>query len=290
MMSPVSAEEKMLELNLPSGVEYLPLVDSLCQAFCQWTGMSRDITDDMAIAVVEAATNAVVHGNKSDKSKRIHVVFKRRPSEIRVSVADEGPGFTPGDVANPLAAGNMLKESGRGIYIMKHIMDRVDFDFPADGGTRVRMTKCLTCEKGRILCVDYGRKRIGLALSDELCIIARPLKVIETERTRDVVGEICATAAANQVGEIVVGLPLTLKGEVSLAASEAAAFAAKLGERSGLPIETVDERLSTKQSEKILIQSGMRRHKRKRKVDALAAAIILQGYLDAAKERCLEGA
>jgi putative transcription antitermination factor YqgF len=283
-------EEKMLELNLPSGVEYLPLVDSLCQAFCQWTGMSRDVTDDMAIAVVEAATNAVIHGNKSDKTKRLHVVFKRRPSEIAVSVADQGPGFRPADVGNPLDEANMLKESGRGIYIMKHIMDRVDFDFPADGGTRVRMVKCLTRGKGRILCVDYGKKRIGLALSDELCIIARPLKVIETERTADVMAEICATAEANAVGEILVGLPLTLKGEMSTAALEAAAFAAKLGERSGLPVATVDERLSTKQSEKILIQSGMRRHKRKRKVDALAAAIVLQGYLDAEKERCLKGA
>jgi putative transcription antitermination factor YqgF len=283
-------EEKMLELNLPSGVEYLPLVDSLCQAFCQWTGMSRDVTDDMAIAVVEAATNAVVHGNKSDKSKRVHVVFKRRPSEITVSVADQGLGFAPGEVANPLDVANMLKESGRGIYIMKHIMDKVDFEFPPTGGTRVRMIKCLTCEKGRILCVDYGKKRIGLALSDELCIIARPLGMVETDKTGDPVAEICSVAKANQVGEIVVGLPLTLKGEVALAASEAAAFAARLGQRSGLPVVTVDERLSTKQSEKILIQSGMRRQKRKRKVDALAATIILQSYLDSEKERCLRGA
>ena len=88
-------EDKMLEMSLPSAVEYLPLVDSLCQAFCFWTGMSKDVTDDMAIAVVEAATNAVVHGNKCDKSKKVTGSFKRRPAEIVVSVTDQGRGFNP---------------------------------------------------------------------------------------------------------------------------------------------------------------------------------------------------
>ena len=281
--------EKMLEISLPSGVEYLPLVDSLCQAFCSWTGMSKDVTDDMAIAVVEAATNAVVHGNKCDKSKKVLVSFKRRPAEILVSVADQGPGFDLTGVANPVEGGNIYKECGRGIYIMRHIMDSVTFDFPKDGGTRVRMSKCLTCDKGRILGVDYGERRIGLALSDELCIIARPLGMIETGRVKDVFGEITSVAAANQVGEIVVGLPLNLKGQSTVSTERARAFAADLAARSGLPVVPWDERLSTRQGERMLIQSGMRREKRKRKIDALAAAIVLQSYLDAAKEKCQEG-
>lgn len=276
----------MLEVSLPSGVEYLPLVDSLCQAFCAWTGMSKDVTDDMAIAVVEAATNAVVHGNKCDKSKKVNVAFKRRPAEILVSVTDEGEGFDPRRLANPVEGGNIYKDSGRGIYIMKHIMDKVDFDFPRDGGTRVRMSKCLTCEKGRVLAVDHGERRLGLALSDELCIIARPWGFIDVGRCDDPVAEVCAVAASNQVGEIVVGLPLSLRGQEGQSAQRAKAFADDLARRSGLSVVTWDERLSSRQGERALLESGMRREKRKRKIDAVAAAIVLQSYLDAAKEKC----
>lgn len=282
-------EDKMLEISLPSGVEYLPLVDNLCQAFCSWTGMSKDVTDDMAIAVVEAATNAVVHGNKCDKSKKVLVSFKRRPAEILVSIADQGEGFDLACLANPVEGGNIYKECGRGIYIMRHIMDHVDFDFPREGGTRVRMSKCLTCDKGRVLGVDHGERRLGLALSDELCIIARPLGMIDAGRVKDPVGEICSIAASNQVGEIVVGLPLNLKGESTLSTERARAFAADLAERSGLPVVAWDERLSTRQGERVLLESGMRRQQRKRKIDAVAAAIVLQSYLDAVKEKCQGG-
>src|SRR5512136_2578672 len=103
----------MLELSLPSAVEYLPLVDSLCQAFCVWTGLSKDSADDIAIAVVEAATNAVVHGNGCDKHKKVRISFKPLPSEILISITDEGPGFNPGGVASPVEKANLLKESGR---------------------------------------------------------------------------------------------------------------------------------------------------------------------------------
>jgi putative Holliday junction resolvase len=168
-------------------------------------------------------------------------------------------------------------------------MDSVDYDFPKEGGTRVKMSKCLTCEKGRVLGVDHGEKRIGLALSDELCIIARPFGVIETGRIKDALGEICSVAASNQVGEIVVGLPINLRGESTPSTERARAFATDLAGRSGLRVVTWDERLSTRQGERALIESGMRRQKRKRKVDAVAAAIVLQSYLDSVKEQCQGG-
>jgi len=273
----------MLELNLPSAVEYLPLVDSLCQAFCIWIGMPRGMSDDIAISVVEAATNAVVHGNQCDKAKKVRLVFKKTAGEIVIEVTDEGAGFNPGAVANPMEAANMLKECGRGIYIMKQIMDRVEFDFPPGGGTRIRMSKCVGCDEGRILCVDYGEKRLGLALSDELRTIAQPLAMIDRAKTKDAVSAICALVAPNQIGEIVVGMPFNLKGESTKSASLVTAFARDLNQRSGLPVVTWDERLSTKQSERILIESGMRRQKRKMKVDSVAAALILQSYLDTQK-------
>jgi putative Holliday junction resolvase len=249
--------------------------------------MSREITDDMCIAVVEAATNAIVHGNKCDRSKKVNVSFRRLPDKIVVSVTDEGHGFNPDCLANPVEGTNLFKENGRGIYIMKHIMDEVVYDFPKSGGTRLKMSKCLTCERGRVLCIDYGEVRLGLALSDELCIIARPFGLVEA-KGRDVLAEICATAAANQVGEIVVGMPLTLRGTASASTLRVEAFVETLKQRVAIPVVTWDERFSTKQSEQFLIQSGMRRQKRKRKVDSVAAALILQSYLDAQKEKCLK--
>lgn len=273
----------MLEASLPSAVEYLPLVDVLCQAFCVWSGMPKGVSDDIAMAVVEAATNAAVHGNQCDRSKKVGLVLRKLPAEIAIEVTDQGPGFNPVCVANPLEAANMLKECGRGIHIMKHIMDKVEFDFPPEGGTRVRMTKCIGCEKGRVLCVDYGERRLGLALSDELCIIAQPVKAIDRTRTKDAIADIIALVQPNQVGRIVVGMPYTLAGRMAQSASAAADFARDLAQRSGLSVVTWDERLSTKQGERALIASGMRRQQRKRTVDSVAAALILQSYLDSCK-------
>jgi len=275
----------MLEVSLPSAVEYLPLVDSLSQAFCVWMGMPKSSADDMAIAVVEAATNAVVHGNGCEREKKVRLTFRRLPCEIVVSVADEGSGFNPGRVPNPVDPANILKECGRGIYIMNQIMDTVEFDFPKSGGTRVTMSKNLVGGTGRVMCIDYGEKRLGLALSDELLLIAQPFGNVETAEGKDVIAEICARAAANGVGELVVGMPLTLRGEAGESASRVTAFATRLNLRSGLPVVTWDERLSTRQSERLLIQAGMRRQERKRRVDSVAAALILQSYLDARKDR-----
>lgn len=259
-------------------------MDSLCQAFCIWSGLPRGTSDDIAIAVVEAATNAAVHGNQCDRAKKVRMVFKKFPGEIVIEVADQGAGFNPAAVANPVEAANLLKECGRGIYIMKQIMDKVEFDFPSGGGTRVKMSKCVGCEKGRILCVDYGERRLGLALSDELRTIAQPHSMIDRAKTEDAVGAICAMVVPNQIGQIVVGMPFNLKGESTRSASVVAAFARDLNLRSGLPVVTWDERLSTKQSERALIEAGMTRQKRKTKVDAVAAALVLQSYLDAQKE------
>jgi len=275
----------MLEINLPSAVEYLPLVDSLCQAFCSWTGMSKEISDDMAIAAVEAATNAIIHGNKCEKTKKINVAFKRLPRKIVISVSDEGGGFKPDGIACPVEGENVLKENGRGIYIMRHIMDEVKYDFPEAGGTLVRMTKSLARGTGRVLGIDYGEKRIGLALSDELQIIARPFGLVEVKRGKDVIAEIVSTVSANEVGEVVVGMPYTLRGKASAATSRVSRFIHDLAGRSPVAVSSWDERLSTKQSERALVESGMTRQKRKRKVDSVAAALILQSYLDAQKEK-----
>ncbi len=276
----------MLEVSIPGSIEYLPLVDTVCQAFCGWAGIEREIADQIAMAAVEGATNAVVHGNKCQRSRKVRVLFERTRSGIVVSVMDEGEGFDLGRVPDPTDETNLMKESGRGIFIMRQVMDRVEFEQPESGGTLVRMAKEIDFGGGgRILCVDYGHKRMGLALSDEMGVTAQPLGKIEEEAEEDQLKAVEKAAAENDVSEIVVGLPLTMKGNVSRSASRVIAFARELNKHLCIPIVTWDERLSTKESEQILIQAGMTRAKRKEVVDSVAAAVILQSYLDARSKK-----
>jgi len=275
----------MLEVSIPGSIEYLPLVDTVCQAFCRWAGIDSEVADQIAMAAVEGATNAVVHGNKCQRSKKVRVLFEKTRDRIMVSVADEGEGFDPDRVPDPTEADNLMKESGRGIFIMKQVMDRVEFEQRETGGTLVRMAKQIDFGGGRILCVDYGHKRLGLALSDEMGVTAQPLGKIEEEAEEDQLKAVEKAAAENEVSEIVVGLPLTMKGHVSRSASRVIAFARELKKRLCIPIVTWDERLSTRESEQLLIEAGLTRSKRKGVVDSVAAAVILQSYLDARSKK-----
>jgi putative Holliday junction resolvase len=276
----------MLQVSIPGSIEYLPLVDTVCQAFCGWAGVEREIADQIAMAAVEGATNAAVHGNKCQRSKKVNVLFEKTRCEIIVTVTDEGEGFDVDSVPDPTDEANLMKESGRGIFIMRQVMDTVEFDRPESGGTVVRMAKTIDFGGGgRILCVDYGHKRMGLALSDEMGVTAQPIGKIEEEDEEGQIRAVEKAAEENEVSEIVVGLPLTMKGHVSRSASRVIAFARELNRRLCIPIVTWDERLSTKEGERILIDSGMSRSKRKGVVDSVAAAIILQSYLDARSKK-----
>lgn len=276
----------MLEISIPSSIEYLPLVDTVCQAFCAWAGIHRDEADGISMAAVEAATNAVVHGNKCQRSKKMKAVFEKSSCKLAISIMDEGEGFDPGAVPDPTAEENLLKESGRGIFIMNQIMDGVEFEISTHTGTKIMLTKDLPeAECGRVLAIDYGHKRLGLALSDELRITAQPFGNIEEESSDERITQIEKIIKDNEVSEVVVGLPLTLEGHVSRSASRVIGFAIDLNRRLDMPVTTWDERLTTKQSERILIEAGVRRKDRKGVVDAMAAAIFLQSYLDARKSK-----
>lgn len=137
---------------------------------------------------------------------------------------------------------------------------------------------------GRILAIDYGRKRIGLALSDELGLTARPLATfVRTNRRNDLrrLRDICRK---HGVTRIVVGLPLHITGEPGPMAEEAARFAARVQKELGVRVELADERLTTWEAEQIsgaggpLGPAGASRRKR-RPLDELAAAILLRDYL-----------
>lgn len=275
----------MLEISVPSGIEYLSLIDAVCQAFCLWAGLSGEITDQISIAVVEAATNAIVHGNRCIRSKKTKVVIEKHLDEIVVTVSDEGEGFDPKCIPCPTEECNLLKETGRGIYIMKKVMDDVSFDIQAGAGTSVRLVKRIPHAVGRILAIDYGKTRIGLALSDELGMTASPYGKIETSQTEEVINRIKQIIDEQAVSEVVVGLPLTLGGRVAEAASSVLGFVRELSKRVRVPVLTWDERLTTKQGEEVLKRCGLKPRGRRRVVDSVAAAIMLQAYLDVRRQR-----
>jgi putative Holliday junction resolvase len=276
----------VLEISIPSSIEYLPLVDMVCQAFCAWAGVHHDEADGISMAAVEAATNAVVHGNKCQRSKKMKATFEKSSCRVAISIMDEGEGFDPEAVPDPTAEENLLKDSGRGIFIMNQIMDGVEFEISTQTGTKIILSKNLPeAECGRVLAIDYGHKRLGIALSDELRTIAQPFGNIDEEAADVRIAQIEKIIKDNEVSEVVVGLPLTLEGHVSRSASRVIGFAIDLNRRLDMPVTTWDERLSTKQSERILIEAGMNRKDRKGVVDAVAAAVFLQSYLDARKNK-----
>jgi serine/threonine-protein kinase RsbW len=131
------------ELTLPSRIE---AVNEAAAAVAQVLGQlddSEQLMFEIDMAIREAVTNAVVHGNKQDHSKQIHVAIKSSPEAIEISVHDEGSGFNPESVPDPTATENIMKTSGRGIFFMRTFVDEIEWLSPPEGGTTVRMTKRL---------------------------------------------------------------------------------------------------------------------------------------------------
>ncbi len=136
----------------------------------------------------------------------------------------------------------------------------------------------------RILSVDHGEKRIGLALSDETATIASPLKVIEhVSRVIDA-AQVADLAAQNAVGLIVVGQSFDEDGNPNPAGRRAGRFADELKDQTSIPIELWDESFSTQDARAARIQLGVSRKKRAGHHDALAAVVILQSYLEAKRD------
>jgi putative Holliday junction resolvase len=129
----------------------------------------------------------------------------------------------------------------------------------------------------RYLGVDYGTKRVGLAISDGLGLTARPLEVVPRNVVVERVGELHEEYTIKMV---IVGLPTGLSGEEGVSAVGARALGKEVLAATGIPVEYLDERFTSKLAEDVLIQSGMKRRLRRETVDKVAAAIILQDYLD----------
>ena len=130
---------------------------------------------------------------------------------------------------------------------------------------------------GRVLALDPGSARIGVAVSDPLRIVASPLEVIPVEEFLDRLPELLSEY---QPTEIVVGLPIGLSGREGPAAESARQFGEQVGAASGLPVHFVDERFTTATAESALLEGGVKRRSRRQKVDRVAAAVILRQFLD----------
>jgi len=132
----------------------------------------------------------------------------------------------------------------------------------------------------RILALDHGTKRIGVAVSDETKTIAQPLEYILAEPFADFLARLKKLLVEKEIDLVLIGLPRNMDGSYGPEAQKVEAFVAVLKMAITVPIKTWDERLTSAQANRVLIEAKVRRDKRKEKVDKMAAAILLQSYLD----------
>ena len=125
-------------LSLPSTMQLIYLIDTVISDILREMKFDEEAQEHVNLAVIEAGTNAIKHGNKEDLSKTTTFEFLIDDEKLTIVITDEGPGFQREDVANPLEPENLLKSSGRGLFLMEACMDEVEYEA---GGTIVKMIK-----------------------------------------------------------------------------------------------------------------------------------------------------
>ena len=135
--------QETTELRFASRIEAVAEAAAAVSEFMNRIGISEDVAFGIDMAVREAVTNAVLHGNKLDSAKIAEVDLKKSPEGLEINVRDQGKGFNPNAVADPTKPENIMKTSGRGIFFMRNFMDQVDWTVNPGGGTTVRMIKKL---------------------------------------------------------------------------------------------------------------------------------------------------
>ena len=136
----------VVRLQFCSAFDMLDFVQVVSDHLCRRVGFDEDSMHWVGVAVRESVINAIKHGNQNDQQKLVHVEFTSSTGpegELAVSIRDEGRGFDPESIADPLAPENMLKSSGRGIFLMRNFMDDVELRRAPQGGMEVRMVKKL---------------------------------------------------------------------------------------------------------------------------------------------------
>ncbi len=129
---------QVIRLDLPSSTHYVYVIDAIISEIVSDMGFDKEESEQINLAVIEAAVNAIKHGNNEDSSKRTRFEFILSQDKLTVVVEDQGAGFNRESVADPLDPSNLLKSSGRGIFLMETCMDSVTFE---ESGRIVRMVK-----------------------------------------------------------------------------------------------------------------------------------------------------
>ena len=132
----------------------------------------------------------------------------------------------------------------------------------------------------RILGVDLGDKRVGLAVSDALEITAHGLETLLRQNKKQLIGDLKAVCEREKASEVVIGLPINMNGTEGPKAKEARDFVAELQASLEVPVRAWDERLSSRQADRLMVEEGLSRKKQKEHSDRLAATLILQSYLE----------
>jgi len=128
------------QMVIESNLNNVQKVEKITEKIAKYMRFSEEEQDSLAIAVTEIVGNAILHGNKKDKNKKVTIDFEYEDDSIIVVIQDEGKGFNENEIANPLEPENLLKESGRGIFIVQALMDQVDF-VCTQKGMQVRLVK-----------------------------------------------------------------------------------------------------------------------------------------------------
>ena len=118
---------------VPSDTVYLAEVDEFIEDKLVAAGVSGSLTADLAISITEIVNNAILHGNKNNPAKLVTIILKINGDDVEVRIKDQGKGFNPDKVPNPIDESNLLNQVGRGIFIVRSLMDSVDFQFTDDG-------------------------------------------------------------------------------------------------------------------------------------------------------------
>lgn len=142
-----SSETGPIRMSLSSRFENIEMAQHLCGKLLEGWELNEETTHWILMALREALANAIKHGNGQDLAKRVHLEMEVQDHTLKIRIRDEGTGFDPAKVADPLATENRLKTSGRGIFYMKTFMDEVRFSQADGGGMEIVLTKDLTKQK-----------------------------------------------------------------------------------------------------------------------------------------------
>jgi serine/threonine-protein kinase RsbW len=144
----MAARPKTVRIDFESRMEILEAIQAFVDRLASAGGLDEDGVHDLSVSVRECVVNALKHGNKLDPAKRVSVAFGLEVGAIEVWIQDEGEGFNPDAVPDATAPENLLNAAGRGLFFMRAFMSEVEYIFPPEGGTVVRLVKTIGKTEG----------------------------------------------------------------------------------------------------------------------------------------------